>query len=182
MLINPSKAKAKKLLILLLIASSKLSAQSITPYTLNIGGGVAGSGYYLFEWSLGEGSSVNAFNNNSTLIVTSGILQPFTGVAPNDHFVTAAWAKDEIAVFPVPTHAILEIDLKLATSGKLTLQIFSAGGAQVLTKVIDYNQVNSIQKLDLSALPAGMYFMNVTLTASTGDKVIRKSAFKIQKL
>jgi Secretion system C-terminal sorting domain len=182
MLINSTKAIAKNLLLILLIACSKLSAQSITPYTLNIGGGTAASGYYLFEWSLGEGSSINAFNNNSTLIVTSGILQPFTGAAASNNFVTAAWAKDEIAVFPVPTHAILEIDLKLAVSGKLTLQIFSVGGSQVLTKIIDYYQSNSIQKLDLSALPAGMYFMNVTLNASTGNMVIRKSAFKIQKL
>lgn len=180
--LTSTKVIVKNLLILLITSCSKLSAQSITSYTLNIGGGSAGSGYYRFEWSLGEGSSVNAFNNNSTLIVTSGILQPFTGTAPENNFITAAWAKDEIAVFPVPTHAILEIDLKLAATGKLTLQVFSVGGGQVLTKVIDYNQINSIQKLDLSALPAGMYFMNVTLTASADNKVIRKSAFKIQKL
>lgn len=182
MLFNSTNATAKNLLIVLLITGSKLSAQSITPYTLNMGGGVATSGYYLFEWSLGEGASINAFNNNSTLIVTSGILQPFTGVAPGNNVITAAWAKDEIAVFPVPTHSILEIDLKLAVSGKLTLQIFNAGGSLLLTKIIDYYQTNSIQKLDLSALPAGMYFMNVTLTKSTDNMVIRKSAFKIQKL
>lgn len=177
-----TKAKVKNLLILLLTICSKLSAQSITSHTLNIGGGTAISGYYLYEWSLGEGASVNAFSNNSTLVVTSGILQPFTGVAPDNNLVTAAWARDEIAVFPVPTHAILEIDLKLAATGKLTLQVFSVGGGQVLTKIIDYNQINSIQKLDLSALPAGMYFMNVTLSASTDNRIIRKSAFKIQKL
>ena len=179
---NSTQAIAKKLLILLLISCSKLSAQSITPYTLNIGGGAAGTGYYRFEWSIGEGSSVNAFSNNSTLLVTSGILQPFTGTAPADNFITAAWAKDEIAVFPIPTHTILEIDLKLAVSGKLTLQVFTVEGSQLLTKTIDYNQINPIQKLDLSALPAGIYFMNVTLNASTDNKVIRKSAFKIQKL
>lgn len=179
---NFTKAIVKNLLILLLTTSSKLSAQSITSHTLNIGGGTVGSGYYLFEWSLGEGSSVSSFNNNSTLIVTTGILQPFTGMAPNNNQVTVAWAKDEIAVFPVPTHAILEIDLKLAATGKLTLQVFSVGGGQVLSKTIDYNQINSIQKLDLSALPAGMYFMNVTLSASTDNRIIRKSAFKIQKL
>jgi hypothetical protein len=182
MLNNSTNAIVKNLLIVLLIGGSKLSAQSITPYTLNMGGGTATSGYYLFEWSLGEGSSVNSFNNNSTLIVTSGILQPFTGAAANNNWVTAAWATNEIAVFPVPTHAILEIDVKLAATGKLMLQIFSVGGGQVLTKIIDYYQTNSIQKLDLSALPAGMYFMNVTLTKSTDNMVIRKSAFKIQKL
>jgi len=51
-----------------------------------------------------------------------------------------------------------------------------------MTKIIDYYQTNSIQKLDLSALPAGMYFMNVTLKNSTDNMIIRKSAFKIQKL
>ena len=182
MQLNSTQTLAKKILIVILLGCSKLSAQSVTPYTLNIGGGTAGRGYYLFEWSLGEGSSVNSFNNNSTLIVTSGILQPFTGLAPNNNLATAAWAKDEIAVFPVPTHTILEIDLKLAATGKLTLQLFSVGGGQVLTKVIEYNQINSIQKLDLSALPAGTYFMNVTLTASNDNRIIRKSAFKIQKL
>ncbi|MEO7046312.1 MAG: T9SS type A sorting domain-containing protein [Ferruginibacter sp.] len=179
---NSTQAIAKNLAILLLITCSKLSAQTITPFTLNIGGGTAASGYYQFDWSIGEGSSINAFSNNSTLIVSSGILQPFTGVAVGNNLITAAWAKGEIAVFPVPTNTILEIDIKLAVTGKLTLQIFSAGGSQVLTKIIDYYQTNSIQKLDLSALAAGSYFMNVTLNSSTDNKVIRKSAFKIQKL
>lgn len=179
---NPVSVIVKNLLLMLLITASKLSAQSITSYTLNMGGGAAKAGYYQFEWSIGEGASVNTFSNNSTLMVTSGVLQPFTGLVAGNNVVSAAWAKDEIAVFPVPTHATLEIDLKLATTGKLSLQVFNASGNLLLTKLIDYDQTNSIQKLDLSALPAGMYFLNVLLNASNDNRVIRNGAFKIQKL
>ncbi len=38
------------------------------------------------------------------------------------------WFKDEIAIFPVPTHNILQVDIKIVESGQVTMQLTDQRG------------------------------------------------------
>ena len=62
------------LLTYLLTSFSSLSAQSVSLTTLNVGGGTHNKGAYYFDWSIGEGISIETFQSNRNLIVTSGVL------------------------------------------------------------------------------------------------------------
>lgn len=171
----------KTLLLLTIFFNSKLFAQEVNPSTINIGGGYYEGGYYQFEWSIGEGVSIDSFTIAPNYLVTTGVLEPFTGIAINTND-TKKWLDPEIALFPIPTHRMLEVDIKVTESGKVNMQVYDQRGRLVLTKLIDYYQTNQIHQLDLSNLSAGMYFLNITLTKNQAEGVIRSGSFKIQKL
>src|SRR5688572_31582893 len=53
-------------------------AQSITPSVINTSGGSFKSGYYEFEWSVGELALVGEMTSlNRYLVITNGFIQPF---------------------------------------------------------------------------------------------------------
>ncbi len=157
-------------------------SQSINLSTVNIGGGSASRGYYQIDWSIGEGASIATFQNAGNLIVTSGVLQPFTEKIGTTDLAIVSWAKDEIVVYPVPTPNILEVNFKITALGKITMQLLDQSGRVILTKKIDYVRTNGIQKMDLTAFSSGMYYLNIILSAPGNHSVIRKGTFKVQKL
>ncbi len=157
-------------------------SQSINLSTVNIGGGSASRGFYQIDWGIGEASSIATFQNAGNLIVTTGVLQPFTEKIGTTDLATVSWRKDELAVFPVPTPNILEVNLKITALGKITMQLLNQLGRVMLTKQFDYVRTNGIQKMDLTALSAGFYYLNIILSAPNNQSVIRKGTFKVQKL
>jgi hypothetical protein len=53
-------------------------SQSNTPSVINSSGGSSQTGYYHFEWSVGEISLVNQMSSsNNSLILTNGFFQPY---------------------------------------------------------------------------------------------------------
>lgn len=53
-------------------------SQSINSSTVNSEGGTVESGYYQVDWSIGEGASIATFQDQSNLVLTTGVLQPYT--------------------------------------------------------------------------------------------------------
>jgi hypothetical protein len=156
-------------------------SQSINTAAVNVGGGAYARGYYQFDWNIGEGASIETFQSSGNYLLTTGVLQPLTEKVEFIDFLTYTWSSDEIAIFPIPTHTILEVDLKIRVKGPVTIQLFDQLGRVVLKSRIDYVINNGIQKLDLSGLIAGTY-LNVILGDQLVYPVIRKGTFKIQKL
>lgn len=159
-----------------------VSAQSIAPFTINVGGGIYASGYYQFDWNIGEGASIATFQGDTAaLLVTTGSLQPFTEKAETNNLLSAVITSKDVKLFPVPTHAVLEVDLKMDAIGKVTLHVLDQAGHIVLTKQVDYYRTNSIQKLDLTNLTNGLYYLNILLEATAPVPGLRKGSFSIMK-
>jgi hypothetical protein len=152
------------------------------PSTFNMGGGVYEKPSYPIDWSIGEGISIETFQSDRNLIVTSGVLQPFTEKGGVPTYLTYPWAKDELAVYPVPTHNIVELDLKIAETGPVTMQVFDMRGRIILSRRFDFDGSNNKQKLDLTGLTPGVYYLNVMMGGLASYPMIRKGTFEIQKL
>lgn len=176
---------------LLLQATCQSQSVSVTPATLNIGGGSATiTDNFTFDWSIGESTVIDTYygeNTFSNLIVgrswsvTSGILQPFdkTHVMFNPSIPT--WTIEEIRFYPVPTPGTVYIDFRSVTTGKISIQLLSREGKLLGLK--EFNQVNgsSIQKWDLTNKAAGVYYFKILLSDEKGN-VLKQGTFKIEKL
>jgi hypothetical protein len=168
-------------IILLLFVFTRVSAQTIEPSTMNVGGG-SFWGNSNIAWSIGEGASIETFQSTGDLIVTTGVLQPFTEKMVKPNYLASPWTKDEIAIFPVPTHTIVEIDIKINEPGKVSMLLLDQRGQPLQTRTFSYTGLNGVQKFDLTGVTAGVYYINVALTGGSSSPVIRKGTFKIQKL
>src|SRR5690606_5802147 len=116
------------------------------------------------------------------LMLSSGVLQPLTEKPYRLDNTTYPWFKDEIAIFPVPTQNILQVDIRTIENGQLTIQLFDQRGLMIQTRTFDHSGTATLHKLDLTSLTPGVYYLNVMLVAKPVFPVIRKSTFKIQKL
>lgn len=176
-----TKLSTPGLVIFLLLFVFKTRAQSVEQATLNIGGGSHTAGNLLMDWSVGEGAAIQTFEG-SNIVITAGVLQPFTGKTSLFDDITLPWFKDEIAIFPVPTHNILDVDIKIIQNGQVTMQLFDQRGFVLQTRTFEYLGTNRIQKINMTNLTAGVYYLNVTFVQKPVPLPIRKSTFKIQKL
>ena len=96
------------LLVLALLFASATYAQTVTPVTLNIGGGSANiNSSFNVDWSIGESVVVDTYHGlnfypNSTVgadwNVTSGFLQPFYKNYIVSSPLIAEWQKGEINI------------------------------------------------------------------------------------
>jgi len=177
-----SKKTFNNLLIMLLISCTTASAQSINTATINVGGGTYARGYFQFDWSIGEGASIETFKSLNNYLLTTGVLQPFTEKNLTGAYTTYFWAKDEVTVFPIPTQRILEVDIKVTAEGVINMQLFDQLGKLVLANRFDYIITNRIQKLDLIGLAPGIYYLDITMGRPLSYPVMKKGTFKIQKL
>jgi gliding motility-associated-like protein len=65
------------LLFLMLLGSTSLQAQSITPQTLNVAGGYAEVGGYSLGYSVGEESSISHYTTSTASTLSAGFIQNF---------------------------------------------------------------------------------------------------------
>jgi hypothetical protein len=86
------------------------SAQSIAPSVINTGGGSFQSGYYQFEWSIGELALIGEMSSaNNSFVITNGFIQPFIQYPVRDNN-NNIFGTDEIKVFPNPASSYVEIN------------------------------------------------------------------------
>ena len=156
-------------------------AQSNAPAVINSSGGSAKSGYFQFEWSVGELALVNQMTgNNNTLVITNGFLQPYI-LYPAANNPGSSFGFEEIKVFPVPASTYLEINFSTKQKGKLKLQLFDAGGKKVFGKELQSNGVDLIERIPMSQFASGVYALQVELDAEAGF-ISKKGLYKISKI
>ena len=81
--------------------------------------------------------------------------------------------EQNIAVYPNPFTSDVYIDLSTISGGKVTIAVSNVAGQQLLERSISEPQ--QIEKVDLSSLPKGIYFVKVNSATSTSIvKVIKK--------
>jgi hypothetical protein len=81
--------------------------------------------------------------------------------------------EQNIAIYPNPFTSDVYIDCSTLSGGKVTIVVSNVAGQQLIERSI--NTTEQIEKVDLSSLPKGMYFVNVTSdTGTTTVKVIKR--------
>lgn len=66
-----------------------------------------------------------------------------------------------ISIFPNPAHGTVNVSWSIANAGNVTITISDVTGRVVLSATADMNAANSIAKVDVSMLNAGMYLISV---------------------
>ena len=81
--------------------------------------------------------------------------------------------EQNIAIYPNPFTSDVYIDLRTISGGEATITVTNINGQQLLERSI--NTTEQVEKVDLSSLTKGMYFVNVsTATETTIVKVIKR--------
>jgi hypothetical protein len=153
----------------------QLKAQSITPYTLNNGGG---SSTYL-EWSITESVSVASFVSPGFTLNT-GVLQPMTSIVTAINEYGPAVFGSQITMGPIPTSHILHMKTRFTEAGKLSIQLMDAKSTIVLTH--EAGTIFSTYEKDISLddYPSGVFYMRVYFKPIIGN--IKTGIYKIIKL
>ena len=113
------------LLLLTLLGSTSLQAQSITPQTLNVTGGYAEVGGYSLGYSLGEESSISYYTTATPSTLSAGFIQNFDFLE-RDHLVldlslSNASFEGSTTVFFIPVGAFTVKTTRTTTSTKTPL-------------------------------------------------------------
>ena len=165
-------------------------ANGVVPAIANVSGGSYdnAASYYRFEWSFGELLLVQAFApSDSSVIVTQGLLQPFTEIIRKSTSSTTLFENGDYKLFPNPTGGQFEIDFFIRTSGQMSLRLIDATGRLLEKRKFHYDNCCRINLFDLTKYSEGIYFVIADLepdTQAPGDnpEKTRHSGLKIIKL
>ena len=157
-----------------------ITAQSVSPGTVNVTGESAVSGNYRFEWSVGEATAITTMGT-SNLVVTSGFLQYEVENQPLPNEILP-WQPGEIKVYPNPVRDILEINILHSLTGKIQMELYLIDGRKILDKQFDYKGMGAIEQWNLSGLVAGRYILHIQQVSPVTGKAAKKGAFKILKI
>ena len=163
------------LLLVFCIYPSQLIAQSITPYTLNNGGGSSSS----LEWSFTESVSVASFIAPGYSLNT-GVLQPNTTVVTSINEYGPAVFGTQITIGPNPTSNILHIKARFTQAGSLSYQLIDAKSAIIFTEEAG-TIFNSYDKnILMENYPSGVFYMKIFFKPNNGNA--KSGIYKIIKL
>jgi len=156
-------------------------SQSNTPSVINSSGGSSQTGYYHFEWSVGEISLVNQMSSsNNSLILTNGFFQPYL-LYPGRYNLSNQFGNDEIKIFPNPASDYVEIDFFTNQKGKVKISFYDVSGRMVFYKESFCNGVDLIEKISVNQFASGSYALKIDLDADA-DFVTKHGLYKIVKI
>ena len=157
------------------------SAQSIAPSVINTGGGSFQSGYYQFEWSIGELALIGEMSSaNNSFVITNGFIQPFIQYPVRDNN-NNIFGTDEIKVFPNPASSYVEINFLTKQKGRITLSFYDGSGKKIYTATDWYYGVGMIKRIPVTKLPNEVYMLHVALDPYPGYSS-KKGVYKIIKI
>lgn len=155
-------------------------AQFIYPSTINITGQGVRSGNYQFELSFGESASIITMNN-AQMVVTSGVLQSFSAIQPQVNNVFS-WQASEISIYPNPVKDMVEINFLHRTAGKSRLELYDTHGRKLMEKQFDYYGFGKTEKLNLSQLANGTYFIHIHQMNGITGELLKQGTYRILKV
>ena len=161
--------------LILALFPAYLSAQSITPNTLNNGGGSAAN----MDWSMGESVSIANFSAPNYFLNT-GVLQPFTTIVTAINEYGPAVYGNQITIGPNPTTNLVHFKGTFTQSGKLSIQVIDAKSSVILT--LDAGTINSSYEKDIfmDSYPSGIFYIKVFFKPTKG--LAKTGIYKIIKL
>ena len=157
------------------------NAQSNSPSVINSNGGTFRSGYFQFEWSVGELSLINQMNSSdSKYVLTNGFIQPYVLKVSYNNGI-ALFDNDEIKIFPNPASDFAEINFFTKQKGKIAIDMIDASGKSVWKRELVSYGLDLIERIPLLKFSEGSYVIKITLNASSGS-ISKHGAFKIIKI
>jgi hypothetical protein len=163
------------LLFLLILSTSILSAQSITPNILNNGGGYSAS----MEWNIAESVSIANFIASGYSLNT-GALQPMTSFVTSINEYGPAVFGTEITIGPNPTTNLLHIKARFNELGSLSLQLMDSKSAILFTQEAGTIFSSFEKDILMENYPSGVFYMKIYFKPITG--VAKTGIYKIIKL
>ena len=162
-------------LFILALFPAYLRAQSITPNTLNNGGGTAAN----MDWSMGESVSIANFSTPNYFLNT-GVLQPMTSIVTAINEYGPAVYGNQIMIGPNPTTNLVHFKGNFTQAGKLSIQVIDAKSSVILTHEAG-TIISSYEKdIFMDSYPSGIFYIKVIFKPNYG--IIKTGVFKIVKL
>jgi hypothetical protein len=154
---------------------STIYAQSITPNTLNNGGGSAAT----MDWNMGESVSIAHFAA-ANYFLNTGVLQPMTGIVTAINEYGPIVFGSQITIGPNPTSNLLHIKARFNEMGNLSIQLIDAKSTIVFTQEAGTIFSSYDKDILMENYPSGVFYMKVYFKPSTGSAKI--GIYKIIKL
>jgi hypothetical protein len=128
------------------------NSQIVAPAVMNTGGGTAQSGYYQFEWSIGELALVGDMTNSgNSLVITNGFIQSLIQY-PSRNNSDYTFGNDEIKIFPNPASSFVEINFLTKQRGRITISFYDGAGKTIYTSSDPYYGVGKYTCCVLTSL------------------------------
>ena len=168
------------LLFLLTVSTSILSAQSITPFTINIAGFTATQNGYSLTVSTGETISITDFKSPNGVGLSSGFLQNNPPLVTGIEDLLSRIGDNEVSISPNPTSTTSNLITNFAVPGQMQFQILD-----LKSNILYRSQAQSVisvkrTEVVLNNYPAGVYYILVFFKPNIGNS--RTGIYKIIKL
>ena len=164
-----------KFLFFLLLVAFKVRSQTMTPNTINNGGGYSST----MEWCMGESVSIANFLTSGYSLNT-GVLQPNTSIVTAINEYGPAVFGNQITIGPNPTTNLLHIKARFNELGNLSFQLLDAKSAIVFTQEAGAIFSSYEKDILMENYPSGVFYMKVYFKPSNG--IAKTGIYKIIKL
>ena len=162
-------------LLIVSLFPAYLRAQSITPNTLNNGGGTMAN----MDWNMGESVSIANFSTPNYFLNT-GVLQPMTSIVTAINEYGPAVYGNQIMIGPNPTTNLVHFKGNFTQAGKLSIQVIDAKSSVILTHEAG-TIISSYEKdIFMDSYPSGIFYIKVFFKPTNG--LAKTGIYKIIKL
>ena len=167
-------------ILLLLVSCFNLNAQSITPFTLNIGGLSNSQGGYTLTFSTGESISITDFKSTNGFGLSSGFLQNNPPLVTGIEEFKTPFGVNEIRITPNPVQNKTILYANIEGGGQIQYQIIDIS-SNLLYRSQAFTILGSFQnQIDFSNYPTAQYYVLIYFKPITGK--IKSGNYKIIKL
>jgi hypothetical protein len=162
-------------LFILALFPAYLRAQSITPNTLNNGGGTMAN----MDWNMGESVSIVHFSTPNYCLNT-GVLQPMTSIVTAINEYGPAVYGNQIMIGPNPTTNLVHFKGNFTQAGKLSIQVIDAKSSVILTHEAGIIISSYEKDIFMDSYPSGIFYIKVFFKPTNG--LAKTGIYKIIKL
>jgi len=157
--------------IILLMLTCSLSAQSLSPFVLSPAGSFNSGGGYSLSQTTGEMTMVETFSNGSA-ILTQGIQQPAVVAVSVPELQNSPIS---LELFPNPGQGYFQLDIKVHNASTMRTRVIDVFGRLVLSVPERRIDESFRQVLDLSGKSDGTYMVQVILFDDTESEIFHQT-------
>jgi hypothetical protein len=165
----------KYLFFITFLACFTASAQSISPFSINVGGATAKT----LDYNIGESSSIAYFQNSAQFSLSTGFIQSFTPLVTG--IINQVFEEGEgLTLSPNPASERIRLKGVLSRPGFFEFHLIDVQGRILETYPSTY-YINYLDKeINVTQLMGGTYF--IRLIYSSPDGVNQSKSFKFSRI
>lgn len=119
-------------ILVLLVTSFSVRAQTMSPQVINTTGGTNKKAVFFFDWNVGEMALINTMKNtDSSFFLTNGFLQPVAVAGKPVVNTSNSLSRDEVNLYPNPTAYYLYVTVLPKQKGLIRIYLFDQKAGQV---------------------------------------------------